>query len=211
MRHISIIGCDGAGKSTIARLLRRRLEGEGLRVEVVWSRFNSLISKPLLALARVSGHSYYEAHEGVRFGYHDFQRAWVYRWPFVLAQGIDARIGAFRRNLAVAPAADVVLWERSAWDSLVDVRLDTGLERVFAPSLRWLFVPAFLRRGCAVALSRQLSGILESRPELRFDRRLKEKLKLYADLAALAGLPVISNDGSLASAVEDVGEACGLP
>lgn len=71
---ILLMGTDGAGKSYFATWLARRMQQSGIDATIVWSRFNNYVSKPYLAVTRLTGHNRYERIDGARFGFHDFEK-----------------------------------------------------------------------------------------------------------------------------------------
>ena len=81
-RLVALAGVDGGGKTFLLGGLRARLDAAGVPHRHVWSRFRNYLSKPLLALARLTGHNRKEELGGVRTGYHDFVgQPWL-AWPF---------------------------------------------------------------------------------------------------------------------------------
>ena len=190
-------GADGSGKSTLARFAVEELNRRGQRAVLVWSRFNNYLSKPLLALARLTGHSYYETHDGVRFGYHDFERNWFYKGLFIPAQTADVNLATFFRLRKMGWRADVLVFERSPWDTLADVMLDTGCEAVGHSLLgRWM-VGLVRNRGKVLWVSRSQAAILKTRPAMKHDRKLARKIEIYEELARIYGWGVLNNNHPL--------------
>lgn len=208
---ISIVGVDGSGKSTLGGWLIEELERRGRRPVLVWSRFRNYLSKPLLALTRLTGHNYYRTIDGVRFGFHDFERLYGYRELFALLQAIDVNIAAYSRIQRRRQAADIVVCERGPWDTLVDVTADTGLAWLPGSRLGAAY-GGFMRRDARVLLiSRNYRNIVQTRPELVHDGKLELRMGLYEQLACEQGWDVIDNNGSLDSARRGILAALGLP
>jgi hypothetical protein len=202
-RLLLLVGPDGCGKSTLARMVVESLERRGFKTLGVWSRYNNYLSKPLLALARLTGHSYRERRDGFTFGYHEFSRCGVYRTLFPILQACDANLAARSSVRSLRESADVLVFERGPWDTLVDVMLDTGradLARGFLG--RWMTAP--VRRGSVVAIRRDYGSILQSRPELRHDRTLVRKMQLYRDLASALGWTTLDNNHSVEAAAAEL-------
>ena len=96
-RLVALAGVDGGGKTYLLQALQRRLDEAGVPHRHVWSRFRNYLSKPLLALARLTGHNRKEEMAGVRTGYHDFVgRPWL-AWPFLCLQVVDSVLDSWWR------------------------------------------------------------------------------------------------------------------
>lgn len=200
---MAFVGADGSGKSTLARIAAEECAKLKVPAQVVWSRFNNYLSKPLLALARCTGHSRREVHDGVTFGYHDFRDADFLRYPFILLQTIDVNVAAAVRRRADR-GARVLIYERSAWDTLSDVMLDTGCRQIgWNVWGRWM-TASVRGRGPVLLISRSRDSILATRPELKHDRLLDEKIATYESLATIHGWQRIDNNRPLDEARADV-------
>ena len=203
-RMVFFVGVDGCGKSTLARFVAEHYQRQGCNTTILWSRFNNLLSKPLLALARLTGHNYYETHDGVRFGYHNFEHECWLRYPFVLTQALDVNLANLCQIRRVDRKAEVFVFERSAWDTLADVILDTGCEPLMGNRWgRWITAQA-RGRGNVIWISRSKENIVQSRPELRHDRKLSRKIAIYGRLAAMNNWPCLDNNRPLAEVQADL-------
>ena len=207
---ISIVGVDGSGKTTLSGWLAEELASRGLEPVLVWSRFRNYLSKPLLALTRLSGHNYYRTIEGIRFGFHDFERLIGYRELFALLQVIDVNIAAYARIHRMRGRSDAVICERGPWDTLVDVTVDTGLSWLPRSRLGSIYSLLMKRDARVLWISRKRDGILLTRPELVHDHKLQPRMAVYAELAAMHGWDVIDNNGELESAKAQIRLALGL-
>lgn len=197
------VGADGCGKSTLARFAVEELNRRGARAALVWSRFNNYLSKPLLALARLTGHNYYETHDGVRFGYHDFDRAVLYQFPFILAQVLDVNVATAFRLARIKRCANTLVFERGPWDTLADLILDTGCGRLAGNYIARL-ITSRVRGATVLWIRRSHESILRSRPELRHDRTLCRKIAIYELLAGQYSWRIIDNDRPLELVKEEV-------
>ena len=171
---------------------------------LVWSRFNNFLSKPLLALARLSGHTLRETHDGAHFGYHDFDRSPFYKYPFILTQAVDVNLATAFRLRKMQRQAEVLVFERSPWDTLADVILDTGCEALEHNVLgRWM--TALVRnRGRVLWVSRSQAAILSARPAMKHDRKLARKIEIYERLARIHRWSVLSNDRPLETVIAEL-------
>lgn len=194
---ISIVGVDGSGKSTLASWLIDTLKREGYHSTLVWSRFRNYLSKPLLALTRLTGHNHYETLDGIRFGFHDFNNLVGYRELFAVLQAVDVNIAAYSRITRRRRTNDVVVCERGPWDTLVDVIADTGLTWLTESALGRSYSALVRRDAIVLWIARDLERILDTRPELRHDQKLPGRIESYRRLADRYGWRVIDNNGTL--------------
>jgi thymidylate kinase len=200
---ISIVGVDGSGKTTLIKAVIDRLEKQSICVEVVWSRFNNYLSKPLLALTRLSGHNRRLMIDGKAFGFHNFERLVGYREVFAMTQAVDVNLAAWRHiRPALRRENDLVVLERGPWDTLVDVMADTGMTGL-AKSIvgRWI-VRSVVDVASTVLIRRPVAQIMESRSELRHDRKLTIRASHYDWLAQSLQWIVVENDTTIETATE---------
>ena len=199
-RFVGLCGADGSGKTTLLRHLEARLKGEGIATRHVWSRFRNYLSKPLLGVARLTGHNRKETIDGVTTGYHDFvDRPWL-AWPFLALQLIDISIDMRLRYRGFVP----VLADRCVLDTVVDLAIDTGLDDLLiddlAPRLfKRLPQPAFV-----YVVERHPTRIGLDRPDALHDRNFSRRQALYRRLAERLDLPVIDNNGAIETALDAI-------
>jgi glycosyltransferase involved in cell wall biosynthesis/thymidylate kinase len=200
-RLVALAGVDGGGKTYLLEALQRRLDRAGVPHRHVWTRFRNYLSKPLLALARLTGHNRKEEMVGVRTGYHDFSgRPWL-AWPFLCLQLVDSVLDSWWRYHR-GHDRRVILADRCIYDTLVDLAIDTGLDEVVFGRLgRWL-VEQLPTPHLAVILNRPVAAIRADRPDVLLDRNFARRRALYRRLADEFRLPVLENDGT-AEAVLD--------
>lgn len=199
MRIICIVGSDGSGKTTLAKHLVAQLQNKGLKVALIWMRYNNFLSKPLLALARLRGYNYFTMSSGVKMGHHDFSKVWWLRWPFAFLQMIDVNLAAWRK-LRVYKGFDVLVFERSPWDTLSDVMVDTGIDRL---EERWIgrgIVSAFAGKCDVVWIRRDVAAIRQTRRELAADEKLWTKVVNYDRMSRYFGWKVVDNNGTIEDA-----------
>lgn len=199
---IAISGVDGSGKTSLAGLTLDQLAMAGIPHRQVWSRFRNYLSKPLLALARLTGHSRREKVGRVRVGYHDFARSPVLAWTFLVLHSVDLALDIlFRFRLR---RRGTIVADRCAIDSLVDLAVDTGLDDIvldrIGPRLLRLMPQPLL----AVVIERPASLIAQQRPDALADRHFARRRALYRRLARHLGLPILRNDGPLEAAMSEL-------
>lgn len=202
LRLVALCGVDGSGKTLLADRLAERLRTRNIPHRRVWSRFRNYLSKPLLALARFTGHNRKEVVDGVRVGYHDFQDSRALALAFLALQWLDGALDILlrwrlgRRRLLVA--------DRCALDTLVDLAVDTGRDELVFGAYGRSLVALLPRPRLAVVLSRNTKLIREQRPDALADRHFAKRRALYQRLAQSFGLPVVENDGPPEAIVEAI-------
>ncbi|WP_027134527.1 glycosyltransferase [Geminicoccus roseus] len=204
---VALIGIDGAGKSVLAQRLQARLADAGHRSTHVWSRFRNYLSKPLLALARLTGHNRKLVVGGVKVGVHDFENR--YGRPFVFLQRIDLVLDAWLR-VRPASARGLVVMDRCALDQLVDVAVDTGLDDELIDRLAPRLFALLPQPAKVVLVEREPLLIGRTRPDALMDPKLLRRRAVYRRLAARLGLPVLLNDGSIEAADQQLDRIVGL-
>jgi thymidylate kinase len=209
-RFIYLSGCDGAGKSTQARLLLARLESLGRRPRHLWLRFPFLLSLPLLAYARWRGYSWYEQAGAARHGYWDFGRSWPLRalLPWVLL--LDALLAALRKVYIPLWLGRTIVCERFALDTLVDLSValgDPGLHRRLPGRLYLRLIP----RGAAlIVLDLDAETIRARRTDLQADRRLETRLDVFRRLGAERSFQVLSSKAPVDELSRQIQELIGV-
>jgi|GEM_PF-1573753 len=210
-RLVAFCGVDGTGKSFLLAHLRERCARAGTPSRHVWSRFRNYLSKPLLALTRLSGHNYKVEEKGVRIGYHDFAgRPWI-AWPFLLLQTIDQvlDIGCRYHLPRLLPPflggnAAPVLGDRCVFDTLVDLAVDTGLDDVVIDGIGPWLVRLLPRPRLVILVERHPLRIREQRADALLDRNFHRRRQLYRRLAERFDLPVVDNNGPVARTLDAV-------
>lgn len=199
---IALVGVDGSGKTRLADLLMDRLARAAVPHRQVWSRFRNYLSKPLLAVTRLTGHNRKETVGEVRIGYHDFAGNRLLAWGFLALQTVDLALDiAIRFRLR---RRGTIVADRCALDSLVDIAVDTGLDDVVCDRLAPRLVRMLPQPCLAVVVERPPAQIAAQRPDAMADRHFARRRALYARLAQRLRLPVLRNDGSLDAALSEL-------
>ena len=201
---ICITGVDGSGKTSLTNWLIENLSDQGYKVESIWSRFNNYLSKPLLAVTRLTGHNHRSSIDGVKYGFHDFKKLYVYRELFALLQGFDTNIAAYFKITKQKPTVDCLVCERSPWDTLVDVIVDTGLEKFIYKWMSGLYLNQVRGKSLVLFIDRDYEKIITCRPELVHDYKMKEKIESYRNMAVKEDWIVINNNDSLESTKKQI-------
>lgn len=210
-RLVALCGVDGTGKSFLIAHLRERYAKAGVPSRHVWSRFRNYLSKPLLALTRLSGHNYKVVTKGVRIGYHDFAgHPWIC-WPFLALQTIDQMLDIvcrYRLPLLLPRwlgGSDApVLGDRCVFDTLVDLAVDTGLDDVVIDGIGPWLVRLLPRPNLVLVVDRHPLRIQEQRDDALLDRHFHRRRQLYRRLAERFDLPVVDNNGPVVRTLDAV-------
>ena len=207
-RIIAFVGPDGCGKSTLARIAAEEMTKHGFQAQIVWSRFNNYFSKPLLGLTRLTGHNRREVHDGAEFGYHDFQSSGWLRYPFIFLQTIDVNIATFIKIKRAEKKTDILVFERSPWDTLADIIVDTGC--INLATNYWGRLITAQIRGCdrVFYINRSKELILRMRPELKYDKTLDRKIAIYSKLATTGGWLTLDNNRPLEIVKQELIKNC---
>lgn len=195
-RMVCLIGIDGCGKSTLLTQLSEQLSLQQQMHGYVWSRFRNYLSKPLLALTRLTGHNRKVEINGVRIGLHEFASNRFLSRLFLLLQKCDMWLDIalrYRPRLR----HELILGDRCPLDTLVDLAIDTGMDNTIfgdygSRVMRWLPQPALV-----VMVTRNTDNARSSRPDIVADPFYERRMQLYERLARTFNLPVLQNDGSI--------------
>jgi hypothetical protein len=204
---ISIVGTDGAGKSCLSRLLHEHLLANGVNTILVWSRFNNYFSKPFLAFTRLTGHNHYINVDGIKMGCHDFEKISYFRHLFSFLQLLDVNIATYFKIYRKLNNFDSLICERGPWDTLVDVATDIADRSFVTSSIGSLYVQQVLSNSTVFLISRNVSNIFKSRPELNYDSKLSFKYDMYHVLADRYGWNIIDNNGLLDDSFQQIIDA----
>jgi thymidylate kinase len=206
-RVVFLTGVDGSGKTYFTKELIRVLRSKGVPAIHVWSRFNNYLSKPLLALTRLMGLNYYEYTNGIRVGYHDFDKIPVFSWLFIFLQILDVWIANISKFwLPLLRKDTVIIADRGPFDTLVDVMTDTkkfGLGKTFIGRLFTKFIPEPHE---VLFISRTDENIRRERPDVILDRAFPLRLKLYESYSGILKLKYVDNNSSVENAMESMKE-----
>ena len=203
LRFIGLAGVDGAGKTFLLRILRARLDERAVAHRHVWSRFRNYLSKPLLAVLRLTGHNRKETVGGVRVGYHDLQQSRALGLAFLALQVVDQLLDLLLRY-HLAPGRRLIVGDRCVLDTLIDLAVDTGRDRLVLERLGPLLLRLLPAPRCLVVIRRDPAAIARDRPDALADRHFARRRALYARAATLYDLPVIDNGTDAATVVDAI-------
>jgi thymidylate kinase len=140
---VSFSGMDGAGKSTQIHNLRTRLTDAGLRVSLV--TFWDDVAR-LTHLREASGHKLFKGDKGIGSPDKPINRRDknVRSWPMTAVRYFLYFVDAISLRLVVKKAlrsdADIIIFDRYAYDELANLNLSNPIARTYVRLVMW-FVP----------------------------------------------------------------------
>jgi len=196
-RLICLIGSDGVGKSTLVQHIIDFREAEGVRAKRVWFRYPFLFSIPILVYCRMSGLSYYQEHDGVRFGRWEF---WRSRWVpqvFPWLQLIDTAIYLYLFvRLPLWLGRDLIC-DRFIHDVLVDIMAGISDHQLYIKRVGQLFIRLVPDVADVVCIDATWDVIRRRRPDLIHDATWQVRRDLYHSLSKELEIPIVDNSRSV--------------
>src|SRR5207249_839801 len=125
----AIVGPDGSGKTTIARVIAARLAEAGVRTRIAWMRSPRIVTLGVIGILRLA-----RLAKTVRMGDHDDVHIDLKRHPLLLhlyawSITFDYFLGYFGKvTIPRRLLRRTVICDRFAWDTLVDLGLTSGLD-----------------------------------------------------------------------------------
>lgn len=208
---IYVMGIDGSGKSTVSEYLADNLREKGYNVDVIWLRFNHVLTKPLLGFCRVIGLTKYETVDGIRVGYHDFYKSGIISFLFILFQYLDALRVKYTKILPILKKKNqIMILDRYVYDIIFDLAVDTRQTNLvnswFGKRFRNL-LPEDTR---VILVRRELDTVLKCRPEGIVDRNFEARYRHYQRLDESMGINILNNDNSLEELLASAKKVTGL-
>lgn len=139
--------------------------------------------------------NYKVQENGVKIGYHDFYKSKIISILFIVFQIIDNFIDIIFKYKIKARKA-VILGDRSAYDTIVDILVDTRCDFLLKKSFIRLFTLALPKKKKVIYISRPKSEIFSSRPEVRLDKNFDVRLRYYQQLQSHLNLTEVRNEAS---------------
>jgi len=193
---ICLIGTDGTGKTTHARILVEEIRSDNKKCTYRWLHYARLLSLPLLAYARLQGLSKYKMVTGQKYG------SWEFKGSFLLCHVLPwlMLVDAFLFNLIKVRLplllGYTVVVDRYIHDILVDIMLGTEQPYLHRQAVGRLFLKMVPRNSFAVLLEADAEKLRMRRGDLKHDKNLEPRRKYYNRLAQDAGIPIVRSEAT---------------
>ena len=195
---IYVMGIDGSGKSTVSEHLAEQLRKQGYSVDILWLRFNHVLSKPLLGFCRLFGFTKYETCDGIRVGYHDFYKSSIVSYAFIFFQYLDALRVKYTKILpAMREKNKVIILDRYVFDILIDVAVDTRKDNLIHSWIGKQYRKLLPHDTVSILVRRDLSDVLNVRPEGVVDRNFESRYHFFESIKDDGDINTIENSGTL--------------
>ncbi|KUK17267.1 hypothetical protein [Thermococcus sibiricus] len=182
---ICIIGPDGTGKTTQARLLIERLRGMGYTYEYRWMRFHHFISLPVLGLARILRLTEVQTlPSGNKIGYHYFYKSKLISTLYPITLYLDSLIAMiFKIYIPLRIQKKRIVCDRFVHDTLVDLAIDLDDEGFIDSKTAKRFLSLAPKDCLVILLLAPYEKIKNRREDLKFDKSLKKRIEIYTKLS----------------------------
>lgn len=193
---ICIIGVDGTGKTTQAKLLLHKLNQGNYRAEYRWVRFHHLFSLPLLIIARFLKLSEVQKiDENNKIGYHYFERNKIISFLYPYFLYLDTIIDVFFKIYIPVFSGKLLVCDRFIYDTLVDVMVSTKNYNFLNSKLCAMYVNLIPKNAIVLMLDTEESILRNRRVDVFSDKTLPLRIKLYKQVSERFSIPSI--DASL--------------
>ena len=195
MEHYYFTGSDGCGKTTYINLLEDYFRNKKLKTHYIWIRSPKIFSKPLMLYCRIVKLTRYNIINGVKYGVHDFSKSKLVSTLFPLLQLVDYYI----RNLSIKKEikktkADVIIYDRHALDTLVDLIVDTKRFDLHKTVIGKLFIKMIPKNAKIILLHVDDEIIRKRKIDTLHDVNLSARIKAFQMLCNDLNITVVNNN-----------------
>lgn len=196
---IYIYGLDGSGKSTVCKRLVELFNKKGIRATYKWMRFNHYFSKPINAIARLIGLSYYKIYrDGTKIGYHCYYKSRFISIAYYISTFIDTVIASsIKIWLSQFINKRTLVIDRFVFDTIVDLAIDTKDPNLLSNHWGRLFSKLLPAYTVTIYLGINDDVVLRRRPDTKWDENSSFRKDLYEKINNIYGGYKVSNNGAI--------------
>jgi len=206
IRLIGICGIDGSGKTTQVELLEKYLEKKGFRVKRVWFRWNAFLSYPFLALCRLLGYTKWKTVSRSKLKYAErrfyMNKALAILWPWLSVT--DALINSILKVKLWERCGYTILCDRYILDILVDLICETKDYELPKRLVSKLFLSLVPKNSKLIIIDVDERTAYARKNDIPHISYLRERRKLYLNLAEMFGIPVINGERERKEVYQDI-------
>jgi len=202
-RFIYLFGVDGAGKTTLARLMKSELDKIGIKSKSIRLRINYFFTRPILLYCRLAGYTIRKNINGVPIVYHEFYRStWIPKLVQYFHLLDTSIMFFFKAYLPLKLGKRVILCDRFAYDVLIDFMIEARDHSLHEKKIGRFLISLLPQNSKSIFINTDVRTILQRKPEVAYDKYFKTKYALYQKLDQVFHFDKIDNDGDLKTAVE---------
>jgi thymidylate kinase len=191
LKIISIIGPDGVGKTTQARMLIEELKKRNYKTRYLWMRWNHKFSLPILVLARLLRLSEVKKLKyGKKIVYHYFNRNKAIELIYKYTTFIDTIISVFFKVYFISSFNDFLICDRYIYDIIIDLAISTRNPKLLDSFISRLFL-SLSKEVTAITLMVNYDTLKHRKYDVLKDKDLKLKIHLYKIFSKYLKIPLI--------------------
>lgn len=210
-RFIYLFGVDGAGKTSLARLMKSELDKIGIKCTCIRLRINYFLTRPILLYCRLAGYTIRKNINGVLIVYHEFYRS---TWIPDLVQYFHlldtSLMFFFKAYLPLKLGKRVILCDRFVYDVLIDFMIEARDHSLHEKRIGRLLLSLLPKNSMSIFIDSDVGTILQRKPEVAYDKYFETKYALYRKLDQVFRFDKIDNDGDLNTTVEKLTAKLGV-
>ena len=178
---ICLTGVDGAGKTTQAHRLVELLRSRTMKARYVYLRMPHLVSKPLMALCRLTGITEtIKTDDGTSVrGFHHYYRSKVLTSLVPWLQALDMHLYTWAKVRLHQLMGTTVVCDRYVLDTMIDMIAETRRPNLHQDPVGDFFMATYPPNTKQVILTGSIEGIRERKDDLKWDRWFEEKYSAF--------------------------------
>ena len=211
-RFICLIGVDGSGKSTFARMIEQELISRGYRTKYVWLRMNYMLTRPVLLYCRLTGLTRRPVVNGRKISIHEFHRSRPVAKLVQYLHFVDTVIAyCFKIFIPMKFLGRYIVCDRFVHDVLVDFIMESKDFDLHNKAIRRLLFSLVPKDAKVLLAKTDLRTILERKPDvLLYDKDFEMRFQEYNRLAQLYDLEVVDNNRTKDEVFADIKQRLGI-